>query len=274
MITGGITQRWQDRRSVYRIAGIYGERFNSRLYEVAEIADDTTALAFVTRHHYSGSYSAAIKRFGLYRREELVGLFVGSGGNGKKVLPKTFPDAEGRPIECSRFVLLPEVEADGETWFKARCRELLVRDGFTGLLAFSDDIARTDSKGVEVFGGHLGIIYQASNALFLGRATARTIWLLPDGRVFNERSIQKVRAGERGWRGAARTLENLGAPTPPEDEAGRRAWLYHWLRALLRSKRHPGNLKYAWRLVPRVTVAGTPQRYPKLKFAERQVTLF
>ncbi|MGB9182011.1 MAG: hypothetical protein WCB68_22470, partial [Pyrinomonadaceae bacterium] len=102
-----VTQRWRDRRAYYRLAGITGDVFQSRFHEVAEIANDTTAEQFIKQHHYSGSYPSAIERIGLYHRDELLGIFVGSTGM-PRTLPTVFPDKEGRPIECGRFVLKPE----------------------------------------------------------------------------------------------------------------------------------------------------------------------
>ena len=58
--------------------------------------------------------------------------------------------------------------------------------------------------------GHVGIIFQAFNGVYLGRATPRTLHLLPDGTVLSDRAIQKIRKGERGWRYAAAQLEDLG----------------------------------------------------------------
>ena len=55
-----------------------------------------------------------------------------------------------------------------------------------------------------VFPGHLGTIYRATNAIYTGLATARTLRLLPDGRV----QVSWPGDGE-GWRLQAAT--RLGA---------------------------------------------------------------
>ena len=47
------SQRRRERRESYRPAG---EPINSRLYEVAELAGDREAKAFILAHHYSASY--------------------------------------------------------------------------------------------------------------------------------------------------------------------------------------------------------------------------
>jgi len=105
---------------------------------------------------------------------------------------------------------------------------------------------RRDISGQVTLIGHTGIIYQASNGVYLGRGTPRTLRLLPDGRAFNDRSIQKIRRGERGWRAAANVLESFGATPAPDDSEARREWLHSALRDLTRPMRHHGCHKYAW----------------------------
>src|SRR5262245_59609071 len=67
------TLRWRNRSSSFRPAG---ELIRTADYDVAAIATDREAKAFVERHHYSASYPAARFRFGLYRQAELVGVAV------------------------------------------------------------------------------------------------------------------------------------------------------------------------------------------------------
>src|SRR5205085_8204988 len=83
-----INQRWRERRATYRPAG---EIISTREYEVAEISDDKTARRFVEENHYSGSYPAAIVRFGLYRHALLVGVAVFSMPCNSATLTKAFP---------------------------------------------------------------------------------------------------------------------------------------------------------------------------------------
>jgi len=92
------------------------------------------------------------------------------------------------------------------------------------------------------------VIYQAFNGVYLGRGQRRSIRLLPDGTVYSARAISKARAGERGWRYAARVLEQHGATPAPEDALARRAWLAEWLPRLTRIVRHTGNHRYVWSL--------------------------
>jgi hypothetical protein len=256
-----LTQRWRERRDSYRPAG---EPIRTTDYDVAELHDDATAKAFVRRHHYSGSYPAARFRFGLYRAGELVGVAVFSHPCSDHVLTRVFPGPATDSVELGRFVLLDDVPANGETWFLARAFAGLRREGLAGVVSFSDPIARTRVDGSRVFPGHVGTIYQAANAVYLGRGRGQTLKLLPDGRALSHRAVTKIRAGDCGWRASARTLEAFGLASCPEDPELRRAWLDQAIAALTRPLRHPGNHKYGWALngsARRVLPPSAP--YPK-----------
>jgi hypothetical protein len=234
-------QRWRERRDSYRPAG---EPINTLAHEVAALERDAEAKAFVVRHHYSGSYPAARRRFGLHRGGVLVGVAVFSQPVRDAVVA-CLPGAPAESLELGRFVLLDEVPANGETWFLGRCFELLRREGFVGVVSFSDPFPRTSVAGAVVHPGHVGTIYQAHNAVYLGRSRADTLRFLPDGRVLTNRAVAKVRALDRGWRYVVAQLESYGA-TPLTGDP--RAWLAVWLPRLTRPVKHPGNHKYAWTL--------------------------
>ena len=252
-----MNQRWRDRRDIFRRPD---EQIRTARYEVAELLDDATPKAFVQQHHYSGTYPAARVRVGLYRGAALAGVAVFSHPCTDKVLTSVFPGRALDAVELGRFVLLDDVEGNGETWFLARCFELLRGKDLRGVVSFSDPLPR-EVDGRVVFAGHIGTIYQAHNGAYLGRGTARTLRLLPNGVVFSARAMQKIRSGERGWRYSAAVLEQLGAPRCPDED--RAAWLNTWAPRLTRTVRHPGNHRYAWRLNRRVVMTGLPQAYPK-----------
>jgi hypothetical protein len=255
MITASV-QRWNRGKARYRMAG---EPIRTSEYDVAEI-DEAGAKSFVEEHHYSHSYPAARRRFGLFRSGELVGVAVFSHPCNDRVITSVFGCERATDgLELGRFVLLDSVPANGESWFLARCRERL-RD-FVGIVSFADDTPRIAADGTVAFAGHLGTIYQASNAAFLGRGTARTLYVLPDGRTFNARAVQKIRNGERGWRYAAAELERFGAE--PIADLNPVIWLHTWLPQIIRRISHPGNLRYAWSFSRSVVLDGKP--YPKVK---------
>jgi hypothetical protein len=238
-------QRWRDRRDTYRPAG---EVIDPTAYDVAPIAEDRVARAFITRHHYSGTFPAARERVGLYQRGELVGVAVFSHPVNDRTLTSVFPGRATDSVELGRFVLLDGVPGNGETWFLARAFEYLRAEGYRGVVSFADPIARTRADGVPVFPGHVGTIYQAFNGRFLGRGAPATLRLLPDATVLSGRALAKLRAGDRGWRYVAELLERHGATPAPLDPAARRVWGDEWLAQLTRPMRHPGNFKYAWAL--------------------------
>jgi hypothetical protein len=255
-----VVQRWRARRDLYRPAG---ETIDPRFYEVAAIPDDRTARAFVEANHYSGSFPAARFRFGLFWGGLLVGVAVFSMPMAAAVLDR-LPCPRTAAVELGRFVLLDRVPGNGETWFLARCFELLRREGIEGVVSFSDPMPRPRADGAVVFGGHVGTIYQAANAVYQGRTDRRTIYLLADGTIFSARAISKIRSRERGWRYASVQLARAGAaPLGEGDDA--RAWLATWLPRLTRATRHPGNHTYLFgldRAVKRALPKSEP--YPKL----------
>jgi hypothetical protein len=123
----------------------------------------------------------------------------------------------------------------------------------------------------------LGIIYQATNAVYTGRARAQVLNLLPDGSVFGERSMSKLRSAERGWRREIDVLVAAGA-TPPFAlvEGGKRGdprwharwdWMWQAINQTCRRIDHGGNHRYAWavnkQLAKQVAKLASGDRYPK-----------
>lgn len=254
-----VGQRWTARRPVFVRPD--GSTLRPHAWEVAELPDDTTARAFVEAHHYSGSYPAALRRFGLFHGADLVGVAVLSQPMHVDAL-RPFP--RDAAMELGRFVLLDRVPFNAESWMARRCFEVLAREGLDGVVMFSDPESRVDVEGRTTFRGHYGTIYQASGAVYAGRATPRTLRLLPDGTVFSARTLSKIRARERGWRYGVEQLVAAGAPAPAND-GDLTAWLRTVLPLVTRTQRHGGNHRY---LMPvsrlarrRLDGAGLP--YPK-----------
>jgi hypothetical protein len=267
----GPCQRWRAGRHSWR----RDTSFDPRRYHVAPIGE-TTARAYVVRNHYSHEWVSAKARFGLFEGPRLRGVAVLSTPMHPKVLTNVFPQLEsGEAIELGRFVLDDEVPANGETWLLARVFRRAAAVGFRGVVSFSDPVPRTRPDGSIVFPGHVGWIYEAANALHLGRSTPRTQLLLPDGTVFNERARSKIRAGERGSAYAERKLCRFGARPRRPGESGT-AWLAHALAdAGVRRVRHHGAYRYAFVLgsdrerralrrdLAKLPAALAPRPYPK-----------
>lgn len=152
MITDTV-QRWTERRESRRPAG---ELIRPSAYDVVESADDTTPRAFVERHHYSGSWVAARFRFLLYQRGELAGVAVfsvpASGAAHRAVWPTLEPD---EAVDLGRFVLEDSVPGNGESWFIARCFELLV-GRVVGIASCADPVARETIRQLDA--GRLAVV--------------------------------------------------------------------------------------------------------------------
>jgi hypothetical protein len=259
--------------------------FDPARYSVAEVTE-AVARAYVVTHHYSGTYPAAARRYGMFVATDdgpdLVGVAVFGIPASARVLTGVFPDLEPYVAtpELSRLVLEGEdhtrtggagtaladrAPGNSESWFIARCFERLAADGVRGVVAFADPVPRR-AAGRVIFPGHVGTIYQASNAVLTGRGTPRTVTVLPDGTTLSDRALQKVRRQERGHGYVERRLAGLGATGAPGADPAR------WLRDALEDVgavrlRHPGCLRYAMitsrRDRRRVRIAGTALAYPK-----------
>jgi hypothetical protein len=213
--TFDFSQRWKERHE-YRLPT--DQRINPNEFGVEAIGSDKIAKGFIETHHYSGSYPAAHVRVGLYRKtgvhaSRLVGVAVFSEGvRSHDAMPKytSFSAAEG--TELGRLVLLPEVLHDGGSWFIARAFDVLraEKPSVLTVLSYADPIDRLTSDGRVIKPGHFGTIYQATNALYLGKSSPRTLWPMPDGRVLHPYARNKLLARRKGWQAAERAFVAAG----------------------------------------------------------------
>ena len=241
-----VTKRWTDRRQRWVAPG---DVFDAAGHDVDVVSGDRLAKEFIQRHHYSGSYPAARLAVGLFGPgARLAGLAVFSVPSSNAALAKWTGMGHEAACELGRFVCLPSVAYNGETWFLARAMRLLAEaKGMRAFVSFADPLEwRADADVVKP--EHWGTIYQASNALFAGRAGARTHLVGPDGRPISPRALSKLRALDQGWEYAERQLLALGAPSREFGEHPR-----EWLRRARRAPgfarvRHPGNLAYVFGL--------------------------
>lgn len=250
-------QRWRDGRWSWARAAA----FRRSEYEVAPL-DERTARPFVEQHHYAHSWCAQLDSYGVYRHGWLVGAGVFAYPVNDLVVTKPFPElAPGEQArELARFVLLDDVPYNAESFALARMFEHERARGTLGIVSFSDPVRRTTTAGEVVLPGHVGTIYQAKGALYAGRGTPRWLRLLPDGTVFPERMLQKMRKRERGWLAGIRRLERFAGPCHGDVDAWFRAALVRHTRRL----HHPGNHRYLFPLHRRVRVVGAGGSYPKL----------
>lgn len=285
----GWCQRWRERTPRWR--HLHQGGFDARRYAVT-VLDEATARAFCTAHHYSSAWPAARLRYGLVDLRDcgehvgaagavpvaggtLVGVAVLGVPMHVGVLSGPFPALEPylESLELSRLVLLDAVAANGESWFCARAFRLAAEAGVRGLIAFSDPMPRwraTTGEPVLIMPGHCGYVYQGLGSAYLGRATPRTLTMLPDATVLTARAVAKVRNAEPGHLGVVARLVRLGA-SPLGDGQDRAGWLRQALAEVgARQVRHRGNHRFAFALGrtraerSRTTIAGPAYPYPKL----------
>lgn len=264
MTTSRWCQRWEQRQVSWAYADP-SDTFDPRGYSVDHV-DDEAAAGFCSTHHYLRSYPASTRhRFGLFRRGQLIGVAVFGVPPTDRVLTNPLPDLEPyvQSTVLSRLVLAP-TPGNAETWMLGRCRALLLKADVRAVITFADPAA-----------GHVGIIYQAFNGIYLGTTAARTTLWLPDGTCLDERTLQKIRKQESGHAAAERRLVAFGARPM---RAGQRphAWLREALtEARVSRRRSQPKHRYAMPLRKdvkvyardrsgrRVRVHRDPARYPK-----------
>lgn len=237
-----------------------------------ELISESVARSFIVDHHYSRSFPSGRLCIGLFRKvglvlSQLVGVAVFSHPSNEATLPAYLPGISGtRGVELGRFVLLNREPRNTESWFIARAFELLRQTlgGVMAVLSFSDPMPRTRLDGTVFMPGHVGTIYQATNGIYLGRSSARTILIAPDGRVLHNRSLSKLLYNERGADGVAAQLLDMGC-RPRRSGESAQSWLGRiQAGGELRKVRHPGNHAYAWTLDRRAYALPDPYGpYPK-----------
>lgn len=235
-------QRWRDRKDLYR--GI-GDTFDPSIYSV-DVLSERDARVFVQAHHYSASMPAARLSIGLFGPQAvLCGVAVFSVPCNQSVVPKYAGCAPDQGVELGRFVLLDAVPGNGESFFGARALRLAAQElDVQAVVSYADPVARVRSDGAVVMPGHVGIIYRALNARHVGRSRARKLVLAPDGRVVSERTLSKLRNGERGADAAYRLLLGYGAPERAFGEAPDEYVQRALQCGTFRSIQHPGNYAY------------------------------
>lgn len=235
-------QRWTERHESRRPAG---EVIETSRYEVAAI-DTATARAFVEAHHYSGTMSPPSHRFGLHDRGILVGVAVFGVAPSMAAHRAVFGGLglhEG--ITLGRLVLIDAVPGNGESWFVSRCFALLREAGVVAVESCADPQPRPAGDGRLTHRGHVGTVYQALNARYVGRTNPASLALLPDGTIWNNRAAGKVARREQGCEYAAAQLVRWGADPLRADEDAL-AWVRRWRERLTRPMRHHGNHRYMW----------------------------
>lgn len=197
------TERWVAPGVVFRRADF-----------AVDVIDTAIARAFIEAQHYSGSFPAERLSVGLFGPgAELVGVAVFSVPMNQKVVPHWTGQRPNDGAELGRFVCTSAVAYNGESYFLARAFKLVRREKqVRAVVSYADPLERHNAAGQLTKAAHWGTIYQASNALHVGRSDARTLLVAPSGRVVSGRALSKIRTEDQGWQYAAQQLLSQGAP--------------------------------------------------------------
>lgn len=163
-------------------------------YEVRKIPGGV-GREFIKEHHYSKGCHNGPMAWGLFDGGDLIGVCAFATPNSERVRASIFgPEHKDHVTELHRLVILDVTPRNAESWFIVRALRGLheYRPGIWGVLSFADETE-----------GHVGTIYQATNALYLGRTARRRFWRDCDGRLRHPRqcgvNISQQEARRRGW---------------------------------------------------------------------------
>jgi len=193
------------------------ETFDDR-YQVRWI-EGKLGKPFVKQYHYSKGISIGARCYGLFFNGELVGVCAFNTPCSENVRASVLgKEYKSHITELHRLVLLDEVPKNAESFFISRALKLLKKDKpyYWAVLSFADGSC-----------GHLGIIYQATNAIYSGMTKGRaTFYLDQDGRLRHPRqngvNILLSMAKERGWVPVKREGKHRYLFLLPDDKRHRR----------------------------------------------------
>lgn len=155
-------KRWEDQRErwVRHTTLISPREFG------VDVVREKEAKAFICQHHYSGTMVAARLCAGLYRRtgvdgSRLVGVAAFSVPMQGAAITRYTGFAPHNGVELGRFVLLPEVGFNGETWFLSRAFKLLKQEkggpgGVRSIISYADPLERRNAEGILTKPSHAG----------------------------------------------------------------------------------------------------------------------
>lgn len=150
---------------------------------------------FVIEHHYSHGIHNGPMCWGMFDGERLVGVLAFATPCSENVRASVWGrEHVNRVTELHRLVILDEYGRNSESWFIARALHQLhaSRPDIWGVLSFADATQ-----------GHVGTIYQATNAIYTGTSARARFYLDASGRLRHPRqngvNITPAMARERGW---------------------------------------------------------------------------
>jgi hypothetical protein len=156
----------------------------------------STARRYIIKHHYShGCNSVPSACYRLFWNGELIGALVFAVSCSENVRASILgTGTEGMVTELHRLHIIDGTPKNTESWFISRCIRSLKTDmpEIKIVISFADPME-----------GHVGMIYQATNALYYGTSGNATFFVDRCGRVRHPRqsgkNITSSDAAKMGW---------------------------------------------------------------------------
>jgi hypothetical protein len=133
--------------------------------------------------------------WGLFDGEELIGVCAFATPASEAVRASLFgPHNKDRVTELHRLHVQDGTPSNTESWFIAQAMRGLKEERplIRAVISFADQTE-----------GHIGTIYQASNALYCGTTSRARFWRDPEGRLRHPRqnghNVTPAEAREMGW---------------------------------------------------------------------------
>ena len=157
--------------------------------------DGAVGAAFVRLHHYSKSCRAGAQCYGLYQDGQLAGVIAFFPPAQVSVRACVFgSDRYLRVTELHRSICLDAAPRNSESFFVSRALRLFAQDNqhIWAVLSYADEWA-----------GHIGTVYQATNAIYTGKSSPHVVYTDQSGKVRADKQgaqhISPARAAKLGW---------------------------------------------------------------------------
>lgn len=161
--------------------------------------------AFIIEHHYSHGCHNGPMTWGLFSGEELIGVCAFATPGSEAVRASLFgKEHKDHVTELHRLVIVDDTPKNTESWFISRALKGLKTEkpNIWAVISFADSSE-----------GHVGTIYQATNALYLGTTTNGARFYRDEtGRLRHPRqnghNVTLKEAIARGWTAERRGLKH------------------------------------------------------------------
>jgi hypothetical protein len=172
---------------------------------IVKIISAKVAKEYIRTNHYShGCHNGPSPCFGLYEQEQLIGVLMFATPCSENVRSSVFgKEHKDSVTELHRLHILDITPKNTESWFISKCLKMLkeVKPHIKAVISFSDSTE-----------GHTGVIYRATNAMYLGQTGKATFYVDVDGRLRHPRqsgvNISLEEAEKRNWKPVKRMSKN------------------------------------------------------------------